>query len=149
MESKNTESGQLTDLTIEDLNSAVQKWESDLRFYKDDLIFIQHIMDHYISVILLHENLDEIRESTMRLEDLKYRCDGLLKNIASLRRKMGDSFQEDVNNALLTGYSKLKVRIKGFKSDFKALKVEIFSIADNAIEIGKREKKDLDATDPN
>lgn len=152
MESKNKGSGQTTELTIEDLNNAVLKWKSDLQFYKDDLIFIQHIMDHYLSVILLNENLDEIRESTMRLEDLKYRCNGLLKSIASFRRKIGDSFQEGVNNALLTGHSTMKVRIKDFKSDFKALKVEIFSIADRAIEIGKKEKRTLDAerirTDP-
>ena len=47
----------------EDLYILAEHWESDLKFYSDDLRFLHHLVDKYFIWITKSENLELVRES--------------------------------------------------------------------------------------
>jgi len=129
---------------IEKVYEKTTKWISDCEFYKDDLRFIQHILDRYQMEMTAHENLDEIRESTIRLQEVKYSCSSLSLRIEAYRKKFVKLIPWEITSDLKKEYVGLYDKIQTFELEFKAIKKEIFSIADHILEIEKKEKWELE-----
>ena len=117
-------------------------WISTLEFHNDSLIGLKNIIDRYLDEMVLHENLDEIRECVMRLQEVRYTCRSLLKKVKShqsLLIKQIDKKQE-INLVLENSHQALNARLRVLKTKFHEIKNEVFFITEYAMEIDKEEK---------
>ena len=65
-----------------------EKLKSDIALKTKDIRFLQQLLDRYFDEIVQNENLDEIRESLMRFQDLCYNCSRLKKRIKDHQRQL-------------------------------------------------------------
>ena len=119
----------------------VEKWISKLLFYTDELKFLQNLLDRYFTEILEHENLDEMRESMMRLQDLKYRCDKLVIRTKRYRNNLTEAVDnKDLMAAenRLPKHRELHDDIANFSKGLNSFKKEIFFITELVLETKKK-----------
>lgn len=129
----------------------LEKWNDELRglisevaFYKDDIKFIEVLINRFLKDMLKHENLDELRESMMRLQTLKTKCNTLLENLKQHRQnldKISDMENEINVSKFETSQNNLKENVTTFRLEFQNVKQEIYRFADDYLEI----KKDIES----
>ncbi|MFX0557910.1 hypothetical protein ACOCEA_14010 [Maribacter sp. CXY002] len=125
----------------------VKSFISEFEFYKDDIRFIDILISRFLDDMLKHENLDELRESMIRLHRLKSLCNTLLKNLKQHLQNLGkisESTYKDKIDKLEESQNKLEETVKSFKNEFQNIKHEIYSFADDYLEIKKAEKQAIE-----
>ncbi len=126
------------------------KWNDELRgliseveFYKDDIKFIEMLINRFLEDMLKHENLDELRESMMRLHTLKTKCNTLLKGLKHHRQNL-NKISNVENEKNISKFENLQNNltedVTGFRLEFQNVKQEIYRFADDYLEI----KKDIE-----
>lgn len=129
----------------------LEKWNDELRgliseveFYKDDIKFIEVLINRFLKDMLKHENLDELRESMMRLQTLKTKCNTLLENLKQHRQNL-DKISDMENEMNISKFehsqNNLKENATTFRLEFQNVKQEIYRFADDYLEI----KKDIES----
>jgi DNA repair ATPase RecN len=123
------------------------KWNDELRgliseveFYKDDIKFIEMLINRFLEDMLKHENLDELRESMMRLHALKTKCNTLLKGLKHHRQnlnKISNMENEKNISKFENSLNNLTEDVTGFRQKFQNVKQEIYRFADDYLEIKK------------
>ncbi len=115
-------------------------WVSHLAFYKDELQFLQKLLDRYFEDMVQHQNLDEIREEVMRFQDLKYTCNKLLANTREHRYQLALAIdQKDIEHSMAQQtHLGLQEKLQGFTLDITATKKEIQSITEELLESSKQ-----------
>jgi hypothetical protein len=83
----------------QELYQLTELWKNDLEFYRDDLRFLQNIIDRYFIWMIKRENLDEVREIEVTLVEIGKKCDSLLKraqkHLTHLADLIDDPFKYD------------------------------------------------------
>lgn len=119
-----------------------EHWKSDLEFYRDDLKFLQHLIDKYFIWIAQKENLDEVREIASGLLETRGNCDVLLKRISKhlshLANLIDDPFKYD-SHQFRSEHEKLEDDIAVFVKTFRENRKETFAITEHVIEKEKLE----------
>ncbi len=67
-----------------------EQWRNDLEFYRDDLRFLQDIIEKYFIWMIKRENLDEVREIEAALVEIGKNCDALLKRTSNHLRHLAE-----------------------------------------------------------
>lgn len=119
----------------------VENWISKLLFYTDELKFLQNLLDRYFTELLEHENLDEMRESMMRLQDLKYRCDTLVNRTKKYRNKLTKAEENKelvATENRLPKHQELQDDIANFSKGLNSVKKEIFFLTELVLETKKK-----------
>lgn len=115
----------------------VEKWISKLLLHTDELKFLQNLIDRYFTELLEHENLDEMRESIIRLQDMKYRCDKLVvrteKHRGNISRALENKGLVAAKN-ILPEHVKLQGDIAIFSKGLNSVKKEVFFITELVLE---------------
>ncbi len=126
---------------VEALQSYIEdceKSKSDIALKMKDIRFLQELLDRYFDNIVQVGNLDEIRESLMRFQDLCYDCSRLKKRIKDHQRLLVD---------ILKGYEGLNIKVlydeqawiekhrNTLTHDLISVEKEILVIADNVIRL--------------
>lgn len=114
-----------------------ETWVSDLSFYKDDLNFLQNLIDSYFSEMVENTSLDEIREEIMGFQDIRHRNNVLLKEVKEHLRHLAlcASEQEHQNGGdPIHLHEHFQQKLAKFNYDFRELKREIFGIVDMLLE---------------
>jgi len=120
--------------------------EANLLYYKDDLQSLKNILDTNFDDLVKNENLDELRESTMALQDLSYDNNRLLKQVKILKTKLLEAIKGlSKNNVfeLLNEKSKLEKKSKKFSANYKIIKKELFSLVDDVLQFKNRIEKSI------
>lgn len=121
-----------------------EHWQSDLQFYRDDLRFLDHLIDKYFIFLTQKDNLDEMRVLTTRLTSESKECDSLLEKTAThlshLAQLIDDPFKYD-SHQFRAEHEKLEDAIASFIKKFRKNKKETFAITEKVI--GKEIKKRL------
>ncbi|WP_413999030.1 hypothetical protein ACMDB5_00120 [Flavobacterium sp. W1B] len=118
-------------------------WQSDLKFYNEDLEFLNHLVDKYFIALIQKDNLDEMRGLTKRLTEENKECDSLLektaKHLKHLAELIDDPFKYD-SHQFRSEHEKLEDGIASFIKEFRKNKKETFAITEKVIakEIKKR-----------
>lgn len=131
-------------LNLEQLYFKTEEYISELKFYRDDLTFLQHLLDKYFAQMIKIENLDEMRETMMRLQDIKYNGKILLENSEHHLLKITkliDNSSKTGDKEIYPEHDVLEESVQSFKKKFRNTKTELFSIADHVLELQKKEKK--------
>ncbi len=111
-------------------------WVNHLTFYKDELLFLQRLLDRYFEDLIQYQNLDEIREEVMRFQDLKYTCNKLLANTREHRYQLALAIDEKDTEHGFTRRTHLGLqeKLQDFTLGFKTTKKEIQSITQELME---------------
>ncbi|PRZ28124.1 hypothetical protein [Flavobacterium granuli] len=121
-----------------------EHWQSDLQFYKDDIRFLDHLIDKYFIFLTQKDNLDEMRELTKRLTDESKECDSLIEktttHLSHLGQLIDDPYKYD-SHQFRGEHEKLEDAIAAFIKKFRKNKKETFAITEKVI--GKEIKKRL------
>ena len=122
-----------------------EKIKSDLADCSKDLRFLQQLLDRYFNEMVKFENLDEMRESLMRFQDLCYNCDRLKKRVKDQQSRILDIIKRTTKNdpsVSLKEQSAIEKLKSIFMKDFKMVKKEMLAIAEHAVQ-GTKENEGL------
>jgi hypothetical protein len=119
-----------------------KEWISRIEFYNDSLIGLKNIIDSYLDEIIIRENLDEIRECVMRLQDFKYTCKLLLKEVQIHQSKLTKHLaNKQVESLVLDkAHQIINAKLNGLTTEYYEMKNEVFFITEYAMEVDKEEK---------
>ncbi|MHB1147763.1 MAG: hypothetical protein ACYC01_09230 [Lutibacter sp.] len=112
-------------------------WKSDLLFYKDDLKFLDHLIDKYFIWISKKEDSDAVRtieKSIMKTDkigaNLLKRTEKHLTHLANL---MEDPFKYD-SHQFRTEHQQLEDDITNFVKTFRDNRKEVFEVTSFVVE---------------
>lgn len=114
-----------------------EHWESDLKFYRDDLRFLHHLVDKYFIWITKSENLELVRELMLQVLQLEKDCKQLLDNVQAHKTELskfstdnhGQSIEEAVEH-----HRDLRTSISNFVKSFRTNRTEVFRITEYIID---------------
>lgn len=124
--------------------SACNAIEEDLLFYKNDIQSLQTLLDTNFDDMVKIENLDEMRESLMGLQDLRYDNNLLLKKVRIQQNKLRDALEDKSNNIIVELFneqSKLEKNKKKLSSNHKMVKKELISLVYDGLQIKNKNMK--------
>ena len=107
-----------------------EHWQSDLKFYKEDLHFLYHLVDKYFISLINKENLEEMRFLSSGLSEANINCDKLLektsKHLTHLAELIDDPFKYD-SHKFRSEHEELENEISSFIKKFRKIKKETFT----------------------
>ena len=106
-----------------------EHWQSDLKFYKEDLNFLYHLVDKYFISLINKENLGEMRILSSGLSETNINCERLLektsKHLTHLTELIDDPFKYD-SHKFRSEHEELENEISSFIKKFRKIKQETF-----------------------
>ena len=112
-------------------------WRSDLEFYRDDLLFLHHLIDKYFMWITKSENLGVVKEIKKELFEMNIRNKDLFekvkKHIIQLGRLVEDPNHKDAS-IVKTEHEHLEEEISDFVRSFRKNRKEVFKITEYVID---------------
>lgn len=117
-----------------------EHWKNDLEFYRDDLRFLQHLIDKYFIWMTQKENLDEVRDIETDLIEIDRKCYQLLKktnkHLTNLADLIDAPFKYD-SHVFRTEHEELEDSIIDFVKSFRSNRKEMFAITEHVMDSEK------------
>jgi len=114
-----------------------EHWKSDLLFYKDDLRFLQHLIDKYFLWMSQKENIDLVRDTEVNLMETDKQCDSLLKrtsnHLTHLADLIDDPFKYD-SHTFRTEHQALEDGLASFVKTVRENRKEIFKVTEHVVD---------------
>jgi len=127
----------ILDANWEELYILTKYWKSDLLFYRDDLNFLDNLIDKYLIWISNKKDSEAVRnidnsilETAKKCVDLLQRVDKHLKHLANL---IDDPFKYD-SHQFRAEHQRLEDDITNFVKDFRKNRIEVFEVTKLVIE---------------
>ena len=125
------------DTRWEDLYALTKHWKSDLLFYKDDLNFLNHIINKYFIWISKKEDNEAMQIIIKNVTKTKKTCSVLLKQIdihlKHLSSIMENHFKYD-SQKLRIEHQKLEDDVTNFIKTFRTNRKQVFKLTEHVIE---------------
>jgi len=120
-----------------DLYVLTEHWKSDLLFYKDDLKFLDNLIEKYFMWLSKKENINQVKEIELSLVETNRQCFELLekvnKHLINLAGLMDDPFKYD-SHQFRKEHQLLEDNISNFVKVFRKNRKNIFAITEYVIE---------------
>ena len=117
-----------------------EHWESDLKFYRDDLRFLHHLIDKYFIWLIEKENIKLVKELKQGVLKLKTKGKDLLDKAGKHRIQIGhlvvDSNRADAG-IIKTEHEHLEEEMAQFVKLFRENRKEVFRITEYIIDSEK------------
>ncbi|SDH31454.1 hypothetical protein [Winogradskyella thalassocola] len=121
----------------QELYILTENLKADLLFYKDDLRFLQHLIDKYFLWMSKKENIDKVRDVEVNLMETSAQCISLLKrtsiHLIHLANLIDDAFKYD-SHKLREEHESLEDDIANFVKAFRANRKDILAITEYVID---------------
>ena len=127
---KNTYATKIQSKKVEELHFELQGWKSNLHFIKDELIFIDHLLNSYVFQPNTPNLFERLQDYQYRLKKTKNDKKQLQKAIIPHENKLGGMMEcadEYCDSQYYKNHDLLKANVVDFISNFRALKSEIFN----------------------
>lgn len=125
------------DANWKDLYVLTEHWKSDLLFYKDDLNFLDHLIDKYFIWISKKEDNEIVRAIEKNIVKTNKECEVLLekvdKHLMRISSIIEDSFKYDSHKFRME-HQKLEDDITNFVKTFRANRKEVFKVTKHVME---------------
>ncbi|PKP10621.1 MAG: hypothetical protein CVU08_13520 [Bacteroidetes bacterium HGW-Bacteroidetes-3] len=125
------------DANWEELYVLAKHWKSDLLFYKDDLKFLDHLIDKYFIWISNKKDVDAVRKIDNSILETAKKCSDLLKRVEKhlthLAGLMEDPFKYD-SHQFRTEHQQLEDEITNFVKVFRNNRKEVFEVTSLVVE---------------
>ncbi|MBT8280140.1 MAG: hypothetical protein KJO16_01080 [Muriicola sp.] len=117
----------------QELYVLVNHWKSDLEFYKDDIRFLQQLIEKYIIWITKKENMDRVAGIRKKEHDLALSCDKLHNKTKDHLGSIADFIDGKATiseDEFLTMHGKLEKSLSEFVKDFRESRKEVFKVTE-------------------
>ncbi|MFS4467867.1 hypothetical protein [Maribacter sp. 2210JD10-5] len=117
---------------IEELHFELQSWKSNLSFIKDEIKFIDHLLNSYVFQPNTPNLFERLQDYQHRLKKMKKQKTELQKAISKHENNLGGMMECTDKSCDLQYYTKhdvLKAKTVDYISGFRNLKSEIFNYA--------------------
>lgn len=125
------------DANWKELYVLTKHWKSNLLFYKDDLKFLDHLIDKYFIWISKKEDSDAVRSIEKSIVKTDKICASLLKrtekHLTHLEGLMEDPFKYD-SHQFRTEHQQLEDDITNFVKTFRENRKEVFEVTSLVVE---------------
>jgi len=125
------------DANWEELYVLAKHWKSDLLFYRDDLKFLDHLIDKYFIWISNKKDVDAVRKIDNSILETAKKCSDLLKRVEKhlthLAGLMEDPFKYD-SHQFRTEHQQLEDEITNFVKVFRNNRKEVFEVTSLVVE---------------
>lgn len=127
----------VVEYTWQELYILTKHWKSDIQFYKDDIKFLQRLINKYFIWVTKKENIDKVTKIESSLYNLTKKCDSLIKSIdihlEHLSSLINDPFKYD-SQRFKVEHPKLENDIAAFIKIFREQKKETFAITEYIVD---------------
>lgn len=121
----------------DELYVLTKHWVSDLEFYRDDLMFLNHLIDKYFIWLTKPENLQMIKELKIGLQETNTMVHDLLEKVGKHRNRIG-LLVEDPNkkdaSIIIKEHEHLEEEIVRFVKSFRLNRKETFKLTEYVME---------------
>jgi hypothetical protein len=121
----------------QELYVLTEHWQSDMEFYKDDLLFLHHLVDKYMIWITRSENLELVKEIMFNVRSLQKRCHYLITEVIEHRHNLAmlekDATKESWDK-VKNDHEVMENSISQFVKEFRANRKEVFRITEYVID---------------
>ncbi|NNC62811.1 MAG: hypothetical protein HKP07_04840 [Flavobacteriaceae bacterium] len=117
----------------QELYILVKHWRSDLEFYKDDIRFLQQLIEKYLIWITKKENLDRVAGIRKKEHDLAISCYELHQNTTDHLGVIADFLEGKgriSESEFLSRHGKLETSMSDFVKDFRESRKEVFKVTE-------------------
>jgi hypothetical protein len=122
------------------LSVVTEHWQSDLKFFQDELRFLRTLINKYFVWLIEEENIDKTRRLAARLTEIDHQRTSfekeLDKHLKHLHALLENPFAHDAHE-IRQEHEKLEDGYANFVKDFRALKRETFKLTEHVIESEK------------
>ncbi|HSP11425.1 MAG TPA: hypothetical protein VLO29_02780 [Salegentibacter sp.] len=107
-------------------------WVSDLKFFRDDLRFLNKLINKYFIWIDNDESISEVSKIKSKLQEIRSRCEDLLSKTEKHREKLGILVENDSDDSRIfrLEHEHLEDEITYFVKAFRKNRMEIFKITE-------------------
>ncbi len=127
----------ILDANWEELYILTKYWKSDLLFYKDDLNFLDNLIDKYLIWISKKEDSEAVRKIDNSILETAKKCIDLLKRVEKhltrLANLMENPFKYD-SHKFRTEHQQLESDITNFVKVFRNNRKEVFEVTSLVVE---------------
>jgi len=121
----------------QELNVLTEHWKSDLLFYKDDLKFLDHLIDKYFIWISKKEDFNLVKSIEVGIVETSKECSSLLqrvnKHLVDIAALIVNPFKYN-SQQFREEHQQLEDDISAFVKDFRANRKEVFEVTEHVIE---------------
>ena len=121
----------------QELNVLTELWKSDLLFYKDDLKFLDHLIDKYFIWISKKEDFNLVKSIEVGIVETSKECSSLLqrvnKHLVDIAALIVNPFKYN-SQQFREEHQLLEDDISAFVKDFRANRKEVFEVTEHVIE---------------
>ncbi|MGY5848823.1 hypothetical protein [Salegentibacter sp. F14] len=109
-----------------------QHWESDLKFFRDDLSFLNKLIDKYFIWIDNQESINAVSKLKLELQEIRSRCQDLLHKTQKHREQLGIMIESDSEDSRIfrLEHEHLENEVTDFVKSFRKNRKEIFTITE-------------------
>ncbi len=107
-------------------------WKSDLRFYRDDLRFLHHLIDKYFIWITKKEHLDKVLKLKAELHRLQTKSENLLLQVLEHQGQLGHYVERTNGNDIginMKNHVHLEEEMATFVKSFRANRKEVMKLS--------------------
>jgi len=123
-----------------ELYALTEHWQSDLKFFQDELNFLNMLIDKYLIKLIEEDNVSRISPLTLALSRLDSRSRSMAgkvtKHLQHLQELMENPFSHDSQHAK-DEHLALESDLIDFVKDFRFTKGEIFSSTEQTLKSEK------------
>ncbi len=127
----------ILDANWEELYILTKHWKSDLLFYRDDLSFLDNLIDKYLIWISNKKDSEAVRKIDSSILKTAKKCTNLLqrvdKHLSHLANLMEDPFKYD-SHQFRAEHQQLEDDITNFVKAFRINRKEVFEVTKMVID---------------
>lgn len=107
-------------------------WKTDLRFYRDDLRFLHHLIDKYFIWITKKEHVDKVLKLKVKLHRLQAKSEDLLQKVLEHQNQLGkcvemtNGSEEGIN---IKNHAHLEDEMAAFVKSFRLNRKEVMKLS--------------------
>jgi hypothetical protein len=125
------------------LHALTEHWQSDLKFFEDELNFLNIVTDKYLLKLIEEDNVSRIAPLSMALANLEKRnralTEKVLKHLQHIRESIQNSVSQD-EQAFKDAHVELENDLIDFVKVFRITKKEIFDSAEQVLKSEKAKR---------
>ena len=111
----------------------VNHWKSDLGFYREDITFLQQLIEKYLIWITKKENLERVADIRKKGHELAVAAESLEGKISDHLKLIVDVLEERKfisSEQFLDRHGELEKELSGFVKDFRQKRKEVFKVTE-------------------
>ena len=121
----------------EELYVLTKHWKTDLLFYKDDLIFLDELIDNYLLWISKEENLEAAKNTGKSMAEITEKCEVLLERVQQHLRHLSNLIINPFaynSQKFREEHQQLEDDFTEFIKTFRVVKKAVFKLTKHLVE---------------